>query len=72
MVNETERVGKRNIVRTISTPEDIEALRDYLNNHLEIEKNSVTTFRMKSDKEKEKAKKNVFSKIKTFLNRDTL
>lgn len=72
MVNETERVGKRNIVRTISTPEDIEALRDYLNNHLEIEKNSVTTFRMKPDKEKEKAKKNVFSKIKTFLNRDTL
>ena len=50
----------------------IEALRDYLNNHLEIEKNSVTTFRMKPDKEKEKAKKNVFSKIKTFLNRDTL
>lgn len=72
MVNETERIGKRNIVRTISTPEDIEALKDYLNNHLEIEKNSVTTFRMKPDKEKEKAKKNVFSKIKTFLNRDTL
>ena len=31
MVNETEKVGKRNIVRTISTPQDLEELKLQLN-----------------------------------------
>lgn len=69
MINETEKTGKRNIIRTISTPEDIESLREYVNNHFELENDSLTTIRMKPDKEKEKTKKTVFSKIKTFLNK---
>lgn len=68
MVNETEKLGKRNIVRTISTPEDIQALKEYLNNHLEIESDSITSFKMVPDKEK--TNESIFSKVKTFFTKD--
>lgn len=59
MVNETEKVGKRNIVKTISTPADIAELKEQLGN-LE-EKNN--TFVIASNTQK----KSFFSNIKTFL-----
>lgn len=59
MVNETEKVGKRNIVKTISTPADIAELKGQLGN-LE-EKNN--TFVIASNT----LKKSFFSNIKTFL-----
>ena len=68
MVNETENLGKRNIIRTISTPEDIQALKEYLNNHLEIESDSITSFKMVPDKEK--TNESIFSKVKTFFTKD--
>ena len=68
MVNETENLGKRNIIRTISTPEDIQALKEYLNNHLKIESDSITSFKMVPDKEK--TNESIFSKVKTFFTKD--
>ena len=68
MVNETENLGKRNIIRTISTPEDIQALKEYLNTPPEIESDSITSFKMVPDKEK--TNESIFSKVKTFFTKD--
>ena len=62
MVNETKRVGKRNILRTISTPEDIETLKAQLA-ALE-EQNGRSGFVMK---EEAPTKKSFFRNIKTAL-----
>lgn len=59
MVNETGKAGKRNIVKTISTPADIEELKQQLGT-LETRNNSfVITQNV--------PKKSFFSNIKTFL-----
>lgn len=64
VVNETERLGNRNIVHTIKTPEDIEELKAQLqslkitNNRIVINNDIGTT-----------KKKPFFARIKTFLNR---
>lgn len=64
MVNETKSVGKRNIVRTIKTPEDIEELKAQLNAMHET-KNS---FIVHADEDR-KSKKHFFAKIKTFFSK---
>lgn len=61
MVNETEKVGMRNITKTISTPKDIVELKEQLDS-LESENNIyIVTNEVK--------KKNVFTNIKSFLTR---
>lgn len=62
MVNETEKVGKRKITRSISTPEDIEELREQLK-MLEPKNDSflITTVTP------EQTKKSWFSNIRTFF-----
>ena len=59
MVNETEKAGKRNIVKTISTPKDIEELREQLSSLSEINGISATEAKPK--------KRGLFANIKTFL-----
>ena len=68
MVNETRKVG-RNIVRTINTPQDIEALRVYIDSHYEIEKDSISKFIRKADADLLTKKQSVFRRIKTFLSK---
>ena len=58
MVNETEKAGKRNIIKTISTPKDIEELKEQLNSLVE----DNTRFVMQNNQ-----KKSLFSKIKTVI-----
>ena len=58
MVNETEKTGKRNIVKTISTPKDIEELKEQLNSLVE----DNTRFMIQNNQ-----KKSLFSKIKTVI-----
>ena len=58
MVNETEKAGKRNIVKTISTPKDIEELKEQLNSLVE----DNTRFVIQNNQ-----KKSLFSKIKTVI-----
>lgn len=61
MVNETEKVGMRNITKTISTPKDIVELKEQLGS-LESKNNAyIVTNEIK--------KKNVFTNIKSFLTR---
>lgn len=62
MVNETEKVGKRKITRSISTPEDIEELREQLK-MLEPKNDSflITTVTP------EQTKQSWFSNIRTFF-----
>jgi len=61
MVNETEKVGMRNITKTISTPKDIVELKEQLD-YLENKNNTyIVTNEVK--------KKNVFTNIKSFLTR---
>ena len=61
MVNETEKVGMRNITKTISTPKDIVELKEQLDS-LESKNNTyIVTNEIK--------KKNVFTNIKAFLTR---
>ena len=61
MVNETEKVGMRNITKTISTPKDIVELKEQLDS-LESKNNTyIVTNKIK--------KKNVFTNIKSFLTR---
>lgn len=60
MINETEKAGKRNIVRTISTPQDLEELKEQLgtltkHNDIFIQTTTVPE------------KKSWFSNIKTVL-----
>lgn len=61
MVNETKKVGKRNIIRTIKTPEDIEELKEQLNS-LRDGKNNIIMI-----PDAEKKPKGFFERIKTFL-----
>lgn len=58
MVNEVETSKKRNIVRTINTPKDIEELKEQLDKLVP----SMDTFRIDTRK-----KKNVFKRIKSYL-----
>ena len=61
MVNETEKVGMRNITKTISTPKDIVELKKQLDS-LENKNNTyIVTNEVK--------KKNMFTNIKSFLTR---
>lgn len=62
MVNETEKAGKRNIVKTISTPKDIEELREQLSSLSEINGNFIV-----SATEAKPKKRGLFTNIKTFL-----
>ena len=62
MVNETEKAGKRNIVKTISTPKDIEKLREQLSSLSEITGNFII-----SATEAKPKKRGLFANIKTFL-----
>lgn len=67
MVNETEKVGKRQITRTISTPEDIDEFKQQLRS---LVPNSHLTYVVQSNTQEGKTeKKSFFGKIKTFLNR---
>lgn len=67
MVNETEKVGKRQITRTISTPEDIEELKQQIGSL--VSNNNLTYVVQSSTQEWKTEKKSFFGKIKTFLNR---
>ena len=58
MVNETEKTGKRNIIKTISTPKDIEELKEQLNSLVEQDARFVI---------QNNQKKSLFSKIKTVI-----
>lgn len=58
MVNETEKTGKRNIIKTISTPKDIEELKEQLNSLVEQDARFVVQGNQK---------KSLFSKIKTVI-----
>lgn len=60
MVNETERVGKRNIVHTIKTPTDIEELKAQLNSIKKVNLRFVV---------EEQKKKSFFASIKNFIDR---
>lgn len=71
MINETERVGKRNIKRTISTPKDIEELKEQLGGitaSLNTTSGSGYILSSVSDNEKPK-KKSFFANIRSFLSR---
>lgn len=59
MVNETEKAGKRNIVKTISTPADIQELKEQLGT---LESRNDTFIITQN-----KPKKSFFGNIKTFL-----
>lgn len=59
MVNETEKVGKRNIVKTISTPADIAELKEQLGT---LESRNDTFIITQNE-----PKKSFFGNIKTFL-----
>ena len=62
MVNETNKVGKRNIVKTISTPKDIEELKSQLESLTERNNRFVIA-------EPLEQKKYFFSNIKTIFNK---
>ena len=62
MVNETEKAGKRNIVKTISTPKDIEELREQLSSLSETNGSFIV-----SAPESKSKKRGFFANIKTFL-----
>lgn len=61
MVNETEKVGMRNITKTISTPKDIVELKEQLDSLESKDNIYIVTNEVK--------KKNVFTNIKSFLTR---
>lgn len=67
MINETEKIG-RNILRTITTPEDVEELRKYIDAHYEVEKDSISKIIRKADADL-KPKERIFSKVKTVFTR---
>lgn len=69
MINETEKMG-RNIVRTINTPKDVQELREYIDAHYEVEKDSISKIVRKADANlSSKHKNNIFSKVKTIFTR---
>lgn len=61
MVNETKKAGKRNIVKTISTPTDIEELKEQLGSLIQINGDFIVSTSV------EPKKKTWFSNIKTVL-----
>lgn len=61
MVNETEKAGKRNIVKTISTPIDIEELKEQLGSLTQVNGNFIVSASVKPKK------KTWFANIKTVL-----
>lgn len=67
MINETEKLG-RNIVRTITTPKDVEELREYIDAHYEVEKDSISKIVRRADADL-KSKSGLFSKVKTVFSR---
>ena len=63
MVNECEKVGKRNITHTISTPEDIEEFKQQLGKY-----NSINTLTVSGNiKMVEESKPSFFQRVKTFF-----
>ena len=69
MINETGKMG-RNIVRTINTPKDVQELREYIDAHYEVEKDSISKIIRKADADlSSKSKNNIFSKVKTIFTR---
>lgn len=69
MINETEKIG-RNIVRTINTPKDVKELREYIDAHYEVEKDSISKIVRKADADlSSKPKSNIFTKVKTIFTR---
>lgn len=66
MVNETEKAGKRNITKTISTPQDIEELKTQLGVLVERNDIFIQTANITSDE----TKKSLFANIKAFFKRD--
>ena len=67
MMNETEKLG-RNIIRIITTPKDVEELREYIDAHYELERDSISKIIRKADADL-KTKSSLFSKVKTFLDK---
>lgn len=65
MVNETKNVGKRNIVRTIKTPDDIEELKEQLKSI----KHDTGHLIQIADIDKKNQKKSFISSVKTFFTR---
>lgn len=61
MVNETEKAGKRNIVKTISTPSDIEELKEQLGSLTQVNGNFIVSASANPKK------KTWFANIKTVL-----
>lgn len=60
MVNESQDAGRRNIIHTISTPKDLQELKEQLN-HLSEQNETFIISKNKS------GKKQFFDKIRTFL-----
>ena len=67
MINETKKLG-RNIVRTITTPKYVEELREYIDAHYEVEKDSISKIVRRADADLSQ-KRNIFSKVKTVFSR---
>ena len=65
MVNECDKVGKRNITKVISTPQDIEELKIQIDS-LTPKNNDMWVV---DSKEPEKTKTGIFNNIKTFFKR---
>lgn len=65
MVNETKKMG-RNIIRTINTPADVEELRQYIDAHYEVEKDSIARIIRKPDADLS-VKRNPFQAVTTFV-----
>lgn len=63
MVNETKNVGNRNIAHRISTPKDIEELKEQLGSLSAVENSSMYMITANAQPEK----KDFFAKVKTFL-----
>lgn len=66
MVNETKNVGKRNIVHTIKTPEDLEELKEQLNSIKSVDSRLIQI----ADVDKKNQKKSFFGSVKTFFTRN--
>lgn len=66
LVNETEKIGKRNIVKTISTPKDIDELKSQLDSISEKDNKFILTTNVV--KESSKQKKSWFKNVKTIFN----
>ena len=65
MVNETKNVGKRNIVRTIKTPEDIAELKEQLKSIKTVNNTHIVI----ADADLKQQKKGFFHSVRTFFTR---